>query len=353
MVDKGDLGVGYLIGTGVGLLVIAGGYLLFIIENTIEYWVGATLILVLGLTLMFVGAWLRKQDLSDEHAWNVAIWATVGFTVPTLAVILLSIVRIQLAVRPLLQSLFIVFIATGGVIGVLVGTVIQLSAEHSTARSLAQRTSVLNRVLRHNIRNDMNVILGYADRLRSGDGTREEIADGIVSTGKRIVELSDSIRRVGGLGGEPQEPVDVVSVIRERVVSARTTFPDASISVDCPDEAWVTADTLLPVALDNLITNAVRHNDADVPELRITVKADPASNSRVEIRMADNGPGIPDRELDVLEAGAESALQHGSGMGLWIVKWFVDSNGGELTFESSEVGGTEVAMKLPGHSAPP
>lgn len=350
MVDKGDLGVGYLIGTGAGLLIIVSGYLLFINKNTVDYWLGAILIVILGLTLVFVGFWLRKQDLSDDHAWRVAVWGAVGFTVPTLAVFLITIVRIQLAVRPLLQSLFIVFIATGGVVGVLLSSIIQLSEEHSTTRTLAQRTSVLNRVLRHNIRNDMNVILGYAARLRSGDGTREEIADGIESTGRSIIDLSESIRRVGHLESKSQEPINLVTLIRERVVSARSTFPEATISVDLPDEAWVKADTLLPLALDNLFNNAITHNDADEPKLHISVEVESSSNSWVEIRVEDNGPGIPDRELDVLDEGAETALQHSSGIGLWTVKWFVETNGGELAFETCESEGTEVIVKLPGPS---
>jgi signal transduction histidine kinase len=56
---------------------------------------------------------------------------------------------------------------------------------------------------------------------------------------------------------------------------------------------------------------------------------------------------IPDGELAALEADAESALERGSGLGLWITKWAVQYLGGELTFESSESRGTTATVSVP------
>jgi K+-sensing histidine kinase KdpD len=63
--------------------------------------------------------------------------------------------------------------------------------------------------------------------------------------------------------------------------------------------------------------------------------------------IADNGPGIPETEREVLTRGTETQLVHGSGIGLWIIHWVVTRYGGELSFEEREDGGSVVRLSLP------
>lgn len=347
MPDTGELGIGYLVGTGSGLVVSAFGHLALVETTQPIHWFGVAVTSGLGLTLIFVGVWLWRNDLLEEHAWQVAIWCAVGLSIPTLVGILITIVRIHPDLQPLFQSFFIIFIAACGVVGVLIGSVIQLNRAHSTTRKLYQRTSVLNRFLRHNIRNKMNVILAQATHLKNDEKSVEEIADRIQHTGEQIVKLSQSVRRIDEHDSESRTPVDVVSVIADRAGSARTTFPHARITTDLPTNAWVNTTPLLQVAIDNLIENAIQHNDQRVPEVHITVDVDGSSNGWIEIRVRDNGRGIPEQERDVLEQEAETAVNHGSGIGLWLVKWYIDANNGELDFRDNEPRGSVVIMRLP------
>lgn len=73
--------------------------------------------------------------------------------------------------------------------------------------------------------------------------------------------------------------------------------------------------------------------------------------SRVVI--VDNGPGLPDSEREVLEAGEETPLTHGSGIGLWLVYWTVTYAGGEVTIEDRSPRGTRVTVTLPCASVRP
>lgn len=63
--------------------------------------------------------------------------------------------------------------------------------------------------------------------------------------------------------------------------------------------------------------------------------------------IADNGPGIPDLEQKTIETGEETPLQHGTGLGLWIVYWTVSLYGGEVTLEENAPRGTRVVLNLP------
>jgi sensor histidine kinase regulating citrate/malate metabolism len=71
------------------------------------------------------------------------------------------------------------------------------------------------------------------------------------------------------------------------------------------------------------------------------------SDGWVEITVADDGPGIDPAEYDVLDRGTETPLRHGSGIGLWIVKWGVDHLGGRISFDERDPAGTLVTVAVP------
>jgi signal transduction histidine kinase len=66
----------------------------------------------------------------------------------------------------------------------------------------------------------------------------------------------------------------------------------------------------------------------------------------VVVEVSDDGPGIPEGEFSPIADGGEGALDHGSGIGLWIVSWSVAAVGGELHVDTGD-GGTTVAISLP------
>lgn len=69
------------------------------------------------------------------------------------------------------------------------------------------------------------------------------------------------------------------------------------------------------------------------------------------LTVVDNGNGIPPSERTVLEKETEEPLDHGSGLGLWVVAWAVRSLDGEISFDTSS-DGTEVRIRLPLSSGP-
>jgi len=106
-------------------------------------------------------------------------------------------------------------------------------------------------------------------------------------------------------------------VVDEAVADLRAESPDARVSVDgdLPD---VSVPATLRVVASNLCSNAVEHNDAAAPSVWLEAAVE---NGWVELSVADDGPGIDPAEYEVLAHGTETPLEHGSGIGLWIVKW--------------------------------
>lgn len=64
----------------------------------------------------------------------------------------------------------------------------------------------------------------------------------------------------------------------------------------------------------------------------------------VTVGVSDDGPGIPQQETDVIASGQETPLQHGSGLGLWLVDRVVSQSNGTLSFEVD--GGTTALVTL-------
>jgi len=210
-------------------------------------------------------------------------------------------------------------------------------------RQREQRIDVLNRLLRHNIRNEMNVVRGNADLLSDSVGpTERERIDRIIRTVDGIVDRSNKIGRVSeALESERPRPLALESLLTQVVSEGRDRHPNADISLSCPDECWVDGAPSLSLAIGELLDNAVEHGG---PEPTVDIGVD-VTDAGVEVLVSDDGPGIAEHERSVILSGEETPLQHGSGVGLWLVKWVVRNLGGTLSFRDGS--GTVVAIELP------
>jgi PAS domain S-box len=211
-----------------------------------------------------------------------------------------------------------------------------------------QRLRVLNRVLRHDLRNDANVVLGYADLLLKSDlePSVRERAETVREKANRLVELGEQAREVDRtLHAERGEsrPIQLHDTVDSVAWRARETYPEAQIDTVVDGPVVASGNELVDSALWHLVSNGVEHNDSAEPWVRITVERD---DEWVRITVTDDGPGIPESERKVLEHGTETALEHGSGLGLWLVKWITDSVGGNVSFAEREPRGSVVTVRL-------
>jgi signal transduction histidine kinase len=205
---------------------------------------------------------------------------------------------------------------------------------------------IQSRVLRHNIRNDLQVIGGLARTIAADSaGAAGDHAAQIVEQVEQLSETTEKAQQMEAVIDASDDRVDqdVAQVVDRVSEKARERFPQAAIETDTPETTWAMAHGDLEAALWNLTENAIVHNDKAVPEVSITVNTAGAS---VSVRVTDNGPGIPKHEIDVLRQQSESALQHGSGAGLWLVNWIAEMSAGSLAFDTSGTG-TTVYLQLP------
>ena len=225
--------------------------------------------------------------------------------------------------------------------------VVITATDVTEARRYEQRLQVLNRVLRHDLKNDTNVIGGYADLLRDHvDEEGDPYLDIIDRKVRTLTHLSDQAREIDvALHSDAgRADIDLAALVDRLGESLASSFPRASVGVTVPESAVVSADELLESAVRNVLENAVVHNDGDDPHVEATVVPD---GDRFRIDVADDGPGIPPVERTVFSEARETALEHASGLGLWLVHWIVTESGGDLEIDTREPTGTVVRMWLP------
>ena len=220
-----------------------------------------------------------------------------------------------------------------------------------------RRVSLFHRLLRHNLRNNITVITGYANQI-----TDVTDAESIATCGSRIETAATDLSRTVESMKQIEETLTrereattkqpAVAAVAATVADLRKRFPAASISVTEHSELWIAVDDAFEYALTHAIENAIEHAETAAPSVEITIDDSP-NTGRAEIRIDDEAPPIPSAELDALDdRAATTPTRHGSGCGLFVMKWSIESLGGELRIEPGSGGGNSVFFYLPPQTPP-
>lgn len=304
-------------------------------------------VLFVGVPVIAVGAGLYANHSYSEFEWVVTRWCLVG----TAPLVVLSVWldagmvfggQFDTVIRPFLLA---------GNFGVALGTVIDLNRAQArrnarvAERERTQRKGLVlvTHLLHHHVRNGMTIVNGYADELR--EEAPDEQVETIQSQADRVVDLVDTVSTLTrSLTGETEiQPVDVDCIASETVEETRETYPHADIDLEA-DDATATADEHLRAVFKNLLSNAVEHNDRDTPSVEVeVVDGDP-----VEIRVLDDGPGIPDAVKESMaDPDPDNIRSRGDEFGLYLVRALVGRYGGTVSMEDREPRGAAVVIELP------
>ncbi len=192
---------------------------------------------------------------------------------------------------------------------------------------------LLNRILRHDIMNDLAVIKAALE-LRE-----EELLDKALSRVEHMVQILDEVGILEDIGVTKLRVMD----LSELVSSVSKVFErDAEIHLHL-DNVYVKANESLKSVLQNIIQNAIFHSGKK--PVRIDIRVFKESSIGV-IEIADNGVGIPD-ELKSKIFDESFSTRGGTGLGLYIVKKILEVLGGSIEVGDNYPTGAIFKIKLP------
>jgi len=230
-----------------------------------------------------------------------------------------------------------------GIAGI-VGSIEDITAQRRQEQTLREQTEnleILNSVTRHDIRNDLQVVLGMAEILHDHvDDDGIEYLETMVTKGNHAVDITRQARDLTETMLESDFGTDRIPLkptLETQIDEIRSTYSQAIVTVEGEiPSAAVVADGMLASAFRNILANGIQHNDSAVPQLRVWVQT---TDGRVTVHIADNGPGVPDDRKDEIFGRGEKGLESsGTGLGLYLVDTLVDRYGGDVYVTDSDDG---------------
>jgi nitrogen fixation/metabolism regulation signal transduction histidine kinase len=212
-------------------------------------------------------------------------------------------------------------------------------------------------VMTHEIMNSIAPISSLAEtlknRLSSKDNTTFEDLEVGIDTIKRrsegLLKFAQTYRNLNKITTLNRQKVYIRELFANLNQLMQPTFEQKNIELDIilrETDLSIQADaSLLEQVLINLIVNAIEAVK-DQPEPKIALSAEHGANKKVLIKVADNGPGIPDEVLEKIFIPFFSTKKSGSGIGLSLCKQIVMLHKGTLQVQSIEGKGTVFIITL-------
>ncbi|WP_340099161.1 HAMP domain-containing sensor histidine kinase [Salinibaculum salinum] len=209
---------------------------------------------------------------------------------------------------------------------------------------------VYDRLLRHDLGNDLQVISGFSDALLNlvdDDDRTTEYAEKIHRTANEAADLVD---RVGDLVKTLEQDGELQSRALEPILSdvvdtVDTKFEHLSIEYDPADfDYQVFAGDLLDSIFTNILSNAAVHND---DEITVEVYAEEPTPDTVVVGFADDGKGIAEEVRDeIFQMGKKGPESEGTGLGMGLTRALTESYGGTVDVRDSDQGGADFRVRL-------
>lgn len=341
-----------LLTAGVGLLVfVAAASHHFTEAITLGEAVGPAIALVAdgfpALGVVYGGYHLSRADLEPENGWRVFL-ATIGGALVVSGVIGLGILVRLREGRAISEPPFQLLLGTSS--GMLAGFVAgyYYARSRESARRSARTMGTLaftNRVLRHDIKNDMTVIRGRANVIADADPQDDLIRDSAQTINNQVNQVLTVLDSTGAISeaisDDPDfDEVDLAGIVRDVVDHCDDSLP-GSVSGDIPESAPISGNDAVRTVVTNLVENGIEHNDTD--DACVHVAVEPAADS-VFLRVHDNGPGVDDEDKRTLFDPRPDDVGQG---GLHVVSTLVENFGGTIHVEDNEPRGAVFVVEFP------
>ncbi len=220
----------------------------------------------------------------------------------------------------------------------------------SRRKELEERERFLHSLLRHDIRNKIQVIDGYHELMRMDCEISDKAKEYLEKARKGVensIELIEKIRTLREAQDEEMQEIELKSMIKDLIQEKEGQIENIELEMDigCIDECLIKAGPLLKEVFSNIIENSVKYSQGT--KIRISAEE---KDEEVICSIEDDGKGIPEEKREtIFDKGYTTDGERGTGLGLFLVKKLMEIYRGKIEVKDSDMGGArfDIHMKKP------
>jgi len=220
-------------------------------------------------------------------------------------------------------------------VNIYVSDITERKKAEEKINGLNEALRVLNKILRHDILNDLTVVMSSCDLIQLEDDRLKLKAERAI---KKSVSLIERMRELENALLSEEELVKKSLMIEVKKVIEN--YPD--IKFNLVGDCTILCDDAIFSVIDNIVRNAVVHGKTERIDISIEEK-----DGNCEMRISDFGKGIPDDiKSKIFLEGESFGETKGSGLGLYIVKKVLERYWGSITVEDNKPNGVVFIIRL-------
>ena len=244
-----------------------------------------------------------------------------------------SLVDVELYAHPLRE---------GGEVSSIIVSAIDITA----LKQREQHLEVLHRIMRHTLRNKLNVIYAVGERLVAeqdetiGD---KDFSGRLIDATEELIRLSDQAERINNdlRRVESPAPVALDALLTGLYEQIRDDHPHAGIELS-EEIPSVSVPDIARTIFAELVDHAIEHSNSDPPSVSIDVTVE----RRIVVSITDDREQLTEGERGFLQRGESAALLHGSRLSLAHADILASELGGQLSADE-HAAGTTINVELP------
>ncbi len=207
-----------------------------------------------------------------------------------------------------------------------------------------ERREFLHSVLRHDVKNKIQLSKGYLKLLEEKDENLDQYIEKLyksIESAEDIIEKIKTLERVGE--GEEIQRLKLSRIIDQIVSNYQEKARDKGVDLEVKEiTSKVRGGALLLNLFENLIENSIKHSRCD----RIIVESE-VKGDQVVVSVKDDGKGLTDELKEkIFERGYKKGKTSGSGLGMYLVKKIAESYGGKVEVKDAAIGGARFDVRL-------
>ena len=214
-------------------------------------------------------------------------------------------------------------------------------------KQIRLQKNIFGRILRHNIKNELNIIQGRTKLIDSeSDSDLTRHTDSVLKSSSSLIEISNKSQIIEDIIHDMEEYSEfkISNILYDCIGEFKNRYDGVDIIYNETNDFNFQAHPRFPHVIKEIVENGIQHNSSNIKKIKIETIIDDKDNKQVII--TDNGDGIDDTELKpIFDSNQETQLEHGSSVGLWLVKFITDLSCDSIEFHKIK-NGTQVIINI-------